>query len=232
MTVRRVNLLPADIAVKRRVRRQSYMLGVIFGVFVLILIGFWFYQQMRFNEQQRLLAEEQTKVRQLETQVAALQEFAKLEESVVAKRTTLASAMVGDVAWSRLLLDLAMTIPGDSWITSFTGNAAQGAAPTGAPGVPPPPGPTVLAKLGTVQFSANTFDFPGVARWVTRLQGELKSLTNIWVPTAVKGKIGLRDTIVFSSTADLSSEAGSGRYQTQQAGATPGPSPQPGATTP
>lgn len=210
--MRRINLIPPEIAARRRVRQQNSMLGVVFFVFLLLLAAIWFVRNGQLKDEQERVDVAQAEVQALETQVAALQEFAQLEQTVKQKQQTLATAMVDDVAWSRLLIELSMIIPGDSWITSLTGAASS---PTSAPPTGPAPGTVAAAgpKLGTLTFSAITVgDFPGVAKWITRLQ-ELKSLQNIWVPSATKSELAGRDTVDYSSTADLSKDSASGRYQ-------------------
>lgn len=170
--MRQINLLPEEIAALRRRRQTNVLLVVLFLVFLVVLAGVWFFQQGRLNREQQDLEDAQARVAELETQVAALQEFALLDQIVRQKEATLATAMVNDIAWSRLLIELSMIIPGDSWITTFNGTAAP-------PAVQPTPG--VAPAFGSLTFSAVTFDFPGVAMWITRLQ-ELQSIQNIWVP--------------------------------------------------
>jgi len=225
MAVRRVNLVPQEVIVQRRVKRQTSLLGLAMVVFLVLLGAFWFFRQMELKRQEERRDLALAEVAVLETKVAALQEFAALEETVKKKRLTLATSMANDVAWSRLLIEFSMIIPGDSWLTTFAGTAdAPGTAPAGGAPPPappggtaatsPPPGGTAAAtsKIGSLTFAAVTFDFPGVAKWITRLQ-ELKSVQNIWVPSAAKGEIGEREVVNYSSTADLSGEAASGRYQ-------------------
>jgi hypothetical protein len=102
-----------------------------------------------------------------------------------------------------------MVIPEESWLTSFTGNAAEpeAAATSGQPAAQP-----AAPALGTLTFEAVTFEFPDVAKWIIRLQG-MKSLQNVWVSSAERAEIGSRQVVNFSSTADLSSQASSGRYR-------------------
>lgn len=208
--MRRINLVPPELVRRRRIRRQTGYLAAYGAVFLLILFGIWLVRQGTLKDEENRLAIANTRVAELESKIAALQEFATLEETVKQKRLTLATVMANDIAWSRLLIELSMTIPGDSWLTSFSGTAeaaATGAAP------PPPSGAGVSARLGTVTFAAVTIDdFKGVAKWLTRLS-ELKSLQTIWVPTAAKATIGTRDVINYGSTADLSKDAASGRFQ-------------------
>lgn len=209
--MRRINLLPPEVEQKRRVRRQSGFLALGFVVFLVLLGAIWFVRQSTLNQERETLAALQAQEQELQTKVDALQEFAQLEQTVTQKRATLAAAMVNDVAWSRLLVELSMVIPGDSWLTAFSGTAGS---QTPAPGGTAPVPGAVATNLGTLTFTAVTFDFPGVAKWITRLQQEMgKSLQNVWVPTAAKAELGGRDVVNYSSTAELSPGAASGRYQ-------------------
>lgn len=214
--MRRINLLPEDYLVRRRNRKQTSMLYVYFGVFLILLVGIWLFRQTKLHEQEDRRDQAAAKVQTLQAKVAQLQEFAALEQTVKTKQDVLAAAMVGDIQWSRQLTELSMIIPGDSWLTTFagaSGAAGAGGAVAGAPaGTVVVPGAATSAKLGTINFTVVTFDFPGVAKWITRLQ-EDKSLQNIWVPGATKGLISGRDVINYTSTADLSGAAASNRYQ-------------------
>lgn len=204
--MKRINLLPPDIAQRRRARQQTSLLALV-GVLIVVLLGVvWVLRQAQLNseEDRRALAEAQ--VRTLEARRNALKEFADLEQTVVQKEQTLTAVMAGDVGWSRILTELAMVIPEESWLTAFSGTAAEPAsARTPAP-------VTAAPTLGTLTFSAVTFELPDVAKWIIRLQG-MKSLQNIWVPSAARGEIGAREVVNFSSTADLSQAAESGRYK-------------------
>jgi len=203
-----VNLLPQEIEESRQLRQKTVLLFVIGLLVVVGLVALFFFRNLELNRERERLATAQAQAKVLQAKVDLLEEFAKLEETVKQKQATLAVAMTNDVAWSRLLVELSMIIPGDSWLTSFAGTAVAPAAPTGPPAAPG----AQAASLGSITFSAITFDFPGVAKWITRLQ-ELNSLTTIWVPSAAVGLIGERDIVNYSSTANLTDKAGSGRYQ-------------------
>lgn len=209
--MKRINLLPPEIGERRRVSRQRA--GLVFAGLAVIglLVAVWVMRQAQLNTQKDRLADTQARVQTLEAKRNSLKEFADLEQTVITKEKTLASVMAGDVHWSRILTELSMVIPEESWLTNFTGAAgapATGAATSAAA--------QASASLGTLNFTAVTFEFPDVAKWIIRLQG-MKSLQNIWVPSAAKGELGSRTIVNFTSTADLSTSAASGRYQTSGA---------------
>ncbi|MGH2706206.1 MAG: PilN domain-containing protein [Actinomycetota bacterium] len=203
--MRRINLLPREVQARRRARQQGVGLAVLFIVWVLVLVGVYLFRQTELRRERDRLAQAQARVATLNAQIRGLQQFANLERTVNDKQARLKTAMAGDVHWSRLLIELSMIIPQESWLTTFGGTA-------GAPAAPAPGQPAAPAKLGTITFSSTTFDFPGVAKWITRLQ-DLKSLQNVWVPNATSGTVATRDVVNFGSTADLSTQAASGRYQ-------------------
>lgn len=206
--MKRINLLPPEIIERRRRRRQALILASAALAWVLLLSAVWIVRNAELRREEERLADARAQVRTLQGQIAALEEFDRLDKEAREKEQALAGAMANDVAWARLLIELSMIIPGDSWLTTFSGGASAPAE--GAPAAPTagPAGP----KFGSLSFAVVTFDFPGVARWLTRLQ-ELESFQNIWVPSATKGQIGTRDVVNFGSTVDLSGAALSNRYK-------------------
>jgi len=229
----RINLIPPEFTARREARRQGRTLGIAFGGLVAIIALGWFAMNLQLNhERDRQLAAE-TKAASIKVKVNALQEFGLMEKAVQQKTSTLSLAMTDDVGWSKLLRDVSKVIPDNSWLSVFTGTSQPVAAvapvapttPGAAPASTPPSGtavqqPVVAApvgplKLGTLTFTAVTFDFPGVAKWLTTLEQQLPTVQNIFVPAAAKAKIGDREVVNYTSTADLSAASRSGRYQNQ-----------------
>ena len=106
------------------------------------------------------------------------------------------SALSDDVAWTRLLQEIATVLPNDVWLTAFTGQKAGGSGTQGPTGV------------GTISVTGQGFDQSSAARWLLRV-GDLKSLTGLWLPSSTRsGESG--GTITFSSTAALTPQAKSG----------------------
>lgn len=203
--MKRINLLPREVAERRKARQQVVLLVVLGLVWLLVLSAVWFVRQGQLREEEERLSTAQAEAQALQVEIDALQEFADLDRTVREKEEALATAMLNDIHWSRILIELSMIIPGDSWITSFQGTAAEPSEPTPGTGAGGP-------KFGSVNFSAITFEFPGVAAWITRLQ-EMDSLQSVWVPSATRGTIGTREVVNFSSSADLSGDSLSERHQ-------------------
>ena len=205
--MRRINLLPQEVQIRRRQRRQTGFLIAVGVFWVLLLAAIWLVLNGRINEQEERLAVAEARIAELEQQKAALQEFADLELAVKTREQNLQVAMANDIAWSRFLIELSMVIPGDAWLTTFQGTAA---APVESP---PFPGEPAGLIYGSVNFGVTSFDFPGVAKWLDRMNNEFDSLVNVWVPSATKSAIGSRDVVTYTSQANLSSAALSQRYQ-------------------
>src|SRR5918999_3820594 len=143
--MKRINLLPREVAVRRRQRQQTVGLVGIGIVFILLLALVWFFRQGQLRNEEERREQAEARVQTLEARVAALREFALLDQTVKQKEQTLATAMTGDVAWSRLLIELSMIIPGDSWLTSLTAAAT-------APEQQQDTQPGQPAALGTLSF--------------------------------------------------------------------------------
>ncbi|MGI8426940.1 MAG: PilN domain-containing protein [Actinomycetota bacterium] len=228
----RINLIPPELGARLNARRQARTLGIVFGGLVVVIALGWLAMTLQLNHQKNREAEAATKAASIKVKVNALQEFGLMEKTIQQKRSTLSLAMTDDIGWSKLLQDVSKVIPDNSWLTAFNGTAqpvavapvapsTPGAAPASAPpsgsAAQPPvtPVPAGPAKLGTLTFTAVTFDFPGVAKWLTTLEQQLPTVQNIFVPAAVKAKIGDREVVNYTSTADLSAASRSARYQNQ-----------------
>ena len=81
------------------------------------------------------------------------------------------AALADDVAWTRLLQEIATVLPNDVWLTAFTGQKAAAR-----------PGP---GGVGTINVTGQGFDQSSAARWLLRV-GELQSLTGLWLPSSTE----------------------------------------------
>lgn len=228
----RINLLPPEFNARREAARQAKTLGFIFGGLVAAIALGWLALTFQLHSQQDRQSAAEHQAALIRTKVNSLQEFGLMETTVKTKTSTLELAMNNDVGWSKLLRDISRVMPDNSWLTAFVGTAQPSAAvapvsPNSASAACAPAAPTGTAvqtsavtpsgppKLGTLTFTAVTFDFPGVAKWLTTLEQQLPTVQNLFVPAAAKAQLGGRDVINYTGTADLSVTARSGRYQNQ-----------------
>ncbi len=145
--------------------------------------------------------------------IASLAPVAKNEQQIAALGTEVEGLLATDVSWSRVLNEIARTMPNSVWLTSFQGALANAAA-TSRPGATAAPATPSTALSGTIQgsvtFQATGLDFTAVADWIKRLNS-LPEFSNLWVPQAQKASLGSRDVVTFQSTASLTDSARSER---------------------
>lgn len=210
-TLRRIDMMPVIPPVARPSRAPTllavvFMLVLIAGMAVATVV-----RQGQRTTAQRQLNEQLVANKTLERQVATYDETAARARTIDAVRSQIIIQLSYDVAWSRLLQELAVTMPSDAFMTSFQGvSTAPGST---APGVPPvPPGTLVLAGVpsGGVTINGAGLGFPSVAAWLQRVT-EIKSIDDTWVTNAVKSPSSQGDVVLFTAAANLTDSARSGR---------------------
>jgi type IV pilus assembly protein PilM len=183
---RRISLLPPEIMQGREQRRQAVLVGSAVGAFAVLLIFLWLLQGSKLKTEQRRAADAEANAAALQRQVDALKDVTALDTQIAAKTLLVQSALKGDVAWTRLLNEVATVMPGDVWLTSFGGT-----------------------KVG-VTFAVSGFDHTSTARWILRMN-TLRSITGLWVPASTKTSSGSSSSVSFTSSATLTAAAESGR---------------------
>lgn len=211
--MRRMDLLPVAYVERRRARRNIALVFVLGGVVVLLLVGWFFLLTGQVNDAQDELATVEATNQQLEAEIAELQRFAELEAEVQAKRTALQTVFAGDIDWPAMMTQIAMVIPGDVWLNSFSTSAGvtEGAAPVGSE--TNAIRLTNKSPIGRISFEGNSVCMPGVPRWLIRL-GTVKDFSAIWLTDAAEAdsRPGC-EPVTFSSTVELDDSALSNRFQ-------------------
>lgn len=198
---RRLTLLPSEVAAVRAQRRQAVMVAGAVGGLAALLLAAWLVDSSSVGSERRKADEAEAEVARLERKTASLQDASALQQQLDQRRALVTSALAGDIAWTRLLQQIATVIPNDVWLTAFSANrGAAGAA-------------------GSVQVQAMGFDQTSAARWLLRV-AELPSLQGLWLTSSAKQGTGSRALVSFQSTANLSAAAESGRAN-RYAGANP-----------
>jgi type IV pilus assembly protein PilM len=185
-------------------------------------------RQHSISHQHHVLAAAQLKNQSLQLQIGDLQSAQAKQEQLESLQAQITGLLTADVSWSRILQDIARTIPNDVWLTSFQGTVTPPvvSAPTPTPttvpgeettttvaGTTPTTTPAVTSALsGTVSFSAVGLDYPSVAAWI-KMISELPSFSDLWVPSATEATIGTQPVVNFTSTATLTPQAQSDRLQ-------------------
>jgi Tfp pilus assembly protein PilN len=210
--MRRIDLLPPVYAEKRKQRRQVALVVVAGIVVFALLVAFWVGLGAQISDKEDELAAVQARNARIQTRIAELQRFEDLETELAAKRDALAQVMTGDVDWPSLLTEIAMVVPGEVWLSSLTASAAQteGEAPVGTETAEVRV--SEQAPFGRIQFSGNSLNMTGIAKWLIRL-ASVKEFSAVWLNTATESELELEQVVTFDSTLELSNRAASQRFQ-------------------
>lgn len=213
--MRRIDLMPASYAERRKQRRAVGMVAVAGLVIVVVLLAWWVFLGTQISAEQERLAEVQATNADLQAQIDELARFARLEQEVQQRQTALQTAMAGDVDWPAVLTEIAMVVPGEVWLTSLQGSAVS---PEGAL-VGTEDAAIDVAKaepFGRVQFQGTSLSMPGVGKWMIRL-GSVKDFQAVWLTTATETAAqleqGIPATFDFDSTIEFNEKAASLRFQ-------------------
>lgn len=198
--MRQINLLPREIAERRRARQITVFLGVAGLALVVILALVFLIQTARLAGERSKLEETQRETTSLQRQVNQLQSFADLETALRTKEDLLGRLTAGEVRWSVLLADISLVIPSEVWLTNFSGSVQ---AP--ATGVPAPrPGTAIV--LGTIQATGMSFTHLDVAKWLTRL-AEVREFAFPYLSLTSKADDAGQALVQFNSSVQLSEAA-------------------------
>lgn len=194
----RINLLPPEILERQSARRQTVAAVAIGLVLLLLLAGFYVLQLLRLAEVRDDLEQQQAENRQLEAQIAELQEVVALQQQLADSRELLADLLDNQVYWSGVLRDISLVIPGETWLTGLTGVIA-GADPAAEVEVG-------RGLIGSITFTGFAFDHRDVALWLSRLE-DVRGFVNPWLSNSTKALIGETEVVTFANSVDLSEQA-------------------------
>lgn len=213
--MRRIDLLPAAYAQRRRERRTiSYVL--LGGAFlVLLLIGWYFLLQSDISTARDELATVEARNATLQADIDELQRFAELDAEVKGKRTALQTVFAGDIDWPSIMTEIAMVVPGEIWLNTLTASAGvtEGASPVASESNPIRL--TNRTPVGRLSFDGNSAScMPGVARWLIRLAA-VDEFGAAWLANATESdtRPGCEPPVTYASTLELNDKALSHRFE-------------------
>lgn len=196
---RRINLLPPEIAIRRRSRRQASV-AIMAGVGLVVILGLFFVVQAgRLGVQRDRLARKEAENATLQTRVDALKQFDERAREVEAKTKLLDDLTFSEVRWSVVLADISLVIPANTWLTNFSATVSAV-----APGTQARPGERL--QLGKIDLSGVTFSHVDVAKWLVRLAG-VDGFTFPYLSLSAKADIGETPVVEFTTSVQLSEEA-------------------------
>lgn len=212
--MRRIDLLPASYAQRRKDRRNVGLVIIVGMVFVLLLLVWYLMLRSQISSARDELSTVQAQNQVLEGQIAELQRFADLDAEVKAKRTALQTVFAGDIDWPSVMTSIAMVTPGEVWLD---GMAASGAAATDTAVAAPTAEVTLTNRpaVGRLSFQASSAScMPGVAKWLVRIAA-VEEFDAAWIGSAAEGdtRPGCEPPVVFDSTLELNAKALSHRFE-------------------
>ena len=186
---RRITLLPSEISAARVVQRQLVGAGAGVAAFAAVLIALFLMRGGQVDRAETAAQAEEDRTSVLQTEIAGLADVEALQADLASRTTTVTGVLANDVAWTRMLQEVATVIPNDVWLESFNGTAATATTP------------------GTVTFSAKGSDQTSTARWLLRLS-EVDSFADLWVPSSTKTpEDQTPEVVTFSANANLTRAA-------------------------
>ena len=198
--MRTINLLPPEAAQRATARRKTIgflALGLAY-IALLALVAMWW--QGKANDAEDDLAAQLTANARIEADIASLAGVRTLRSTYDDGVARLGTALARDIAWGRLLNDLARIIPDRLWLTSLTGNLQSDDE-----------NPLLL---GQIAVSGVAFDYPDASSWLRVLDAEeWPALGGGWVSSTSRSTIGESPVVNFTSVASLLEAARSNRIE-------------------
>lgn len=198
--MRTVNLLPPEAAQRATARRKTagfVALGVVY-LALLALAALWW--QGKATDAEDDLDSQLVLNSRIEAEINSLDGVRTLRSTYEDGVDRLGSALAQDIAWGRLLNDLARIIPDRLWITSMTGNLQANEE-----------NPFLL---GQVSVTGVAFDFADASSWLRVLDAEeWPALGGGWVSSTSRSLIGESPVVNFTSVASLLDAARSSRVE-------------------
>lgn len=208
----RVNLLPPEIAEGQKLRKVQLGLGVAVLGSAAVMGVLFVSASHSVTSAQTSLDTANATTTDLQAKISRLGDVTAKQAKLQAAQAQLTSAMGDEVRYSFLLKDLSLSVPSNVWLKSLNFTAAS-TTPTSAAAAAATPS---VARL-TVNGVGYSHD--DVALWLEALAGQQnakgqKTYANPYFTNSTETLIGQRTTVNFSSTADLTVSALSGRYLT------------------
>lgn len=198
--MRTINLLPPEAAQQATARRKAVgfiALGAVY-LALLVLVALWWQGKATDAEADR---DAQVAANsRIEAEINSLAGVRTLRSTYEDGVVRLDNALARDVAWGRLLNDLARIIPDRLWITSLTGTLQNNED-----------NPLVL---GQISITGVAFDYPDASSWLRVLDAEeWPALGGGWVSSTSRSTIGESPVVNFTSVASLLDAARSNRAE-------------------
>jgi Tfp pilus assembly protein PilN len=202
-----VNLLPPEIAERRKLRRLQFALGGVVVLAVVAVAGVYEMGHSSVTSAQQQLSQAQAQASVLHSQLARLSNVDQVNQQLDATKALYVAAMSPEIQWSHYLNDLSLTIPDNVWLTNISATESSSTtASTTNGGLP--------SGLGTVTFSGVAFTHDDVATLLEVLAKE-PGYQDPYFSDSTETLDGPRTIVKFTSSVVLAQQALSGRAAAQ-----------------
>ena len=201
---RRLTLLPSDFNQRHRNRQQGGLVACGLGLVIAVMMFVWVQKRNEIVAVQDETASLELEAAATQSRISSLSHLQGVEVEFSLRTGLVGVALANDVAWSKLIQEVATVLPDDVWFDSFSGLAPQN------------------GEVGRFTVTAKGADHTSSARWMMRL-GNLESVQGLWVPSSIvrENQFG-QEEVQFSSTGVLTLGALSGRLGAYVAQILPG----------
>jgi Tfp pilus assembly protein PilN len=192
--MRPINLLPAEVSEKSKARRKIFgmMLGVLAFMAVLALATFWLLGLA--NDAEADLEAQRQENQRLQAEIGQLDSARQLRADYQSGVSRVQLALANDIAWGRLLNDLARIINDRAWLSSLS---AQASTPS-----------ETDVTFGTLSVSGTAFWYEDASSWLRVLDSSYWPAVGAgWVSSTSVSEIEEIPVVNFSSAAALTSAA-------------------------
>ncbi|HLF41153.1 MAG TPA: type IV pilus assembly protein PilM [Acidimicrobiia bacterium] len=205
----RIDLNPSKPRAPMFSRRLLVGFGAAAGAVAVVLGGLTGLALHGASTDRGRLSAQQAENAALQSKIAGFSGLRQASMQLEARRALTQTALVGDLAWTRVLEEVAHGLPEGVWLSAFSATrASTGPGPATAPAAAAAGAATPAS--GTATFTATGLSFPAVADWLDRLP-EQAPFDSLSVGSMTKTELGDKSVVNFSSTAILTPAAGSDR---------------------
>jgi Tfp pilus assembly protein PilN len=217
----RVNLMPAIVAAEARAHRAKMLLVVGTVASVVVVGGLYVLAAGTVAESQERLDAAQATSARLATEKAKYSDVPKVEAEVAGAVAQQYTALGGEVRWSFLLNNLALTLPSGTSLVSLNGSVSD---------VPPDPGAggtaggsnqvqSVMANpgIGSISYQGEAVGYAQVANFLDS-QAKQKTLVDPYLSSVTAPTDTTTKAMSFASSATVTALALSHRYDVKAGG--------------
>ena len=199
--MRTINLIPQEGKAESRSRRRLLLLAGVGALFLLLLAAVTVWRQGDVDDARDELEAQNSANQALQAEVASLAGAEDIQNAFNDEALTLSLALVNDVSWSRLLVDLGRVLPDKVWVTSYSGSVNRFG-----------PDSDAAAGIGQISFAGVAFEPPDVSAWIRVLDSDqFPGVVSSWATGLTKTAIADVEVTNFGSTTALSDGALSDR---------------------